>query len=339
MWKESITEFVSDHNEKKLRAALRKNWSDLYPEDKQKIYHFLYIAKQHKIFMYLFAIDFQSQEFDLPWLETLNIFVAQKVKVSKPILQELASNLYHLGLIGQQTNDLESLLQGLEDQREKLNRERFEARKQELLESAKIAKAEDLLDQHYKYMIELQSMAPNDFNLKTLTTKREQERAEKVISRSLKNRTAPLPNEQVALSSLEWEIAQRIDQQAQAFLAQNKANASDLAYLFRSFGLHQQAIEFTYKNGNEVQRDWQLLEYLFSGKQYLSLLDHCHGLKKKYAEFPDSLFSIAYAEAVAYWELGERNKAVDLMTQISTMRPNFKSATEILAQWKEESFE
>jgi hypothetical protein len=152
-------------------------------------------------------------------------------------------------------------------------------------------------------------------------------------------KSSSAPEDSQILDKEELELINKLKEQASDFLKNKKVNPEDFAYLFRTLGDGKLAVDFIYQNKDEGKKDWQLLDYLFNGKQYVALLDHCQRLKDKYSEKPDALFSISYAESIAYWELGEKERAFDLMKQISSMRPNFKSASETLAQWREDGFE
>ena len=90
IWKQAIKTFLLDQNEKDLKVVLRKEWIDIYPEEKTEIYNFLYHGNQHKLFIYLFAVDLQSQIMELPWVKALSIVVKNRVPVSDDFVNELS---------------------------------------------------------------------------------------------------------------------------------------------------------------------------------------------------------------------------------------------------------
>lgn len=339
LWKDAIIAFLNDKDEKALRATLRREWIDIYPEEKNQIYDFLYFSHQYKLFVYLFAIDLKSQIPDLPWLKALQIIQSLKLKMDSGYFEELLRNFSKLKLVGKSVHSLDELILEVRDKQRMAFLQKILKLKQELISSARIAQSEQLIDQHVHYMNELKKISPKEYNVSSLISEREKQRAQKIINRLNKRRQQrSVPRPQL-LSDEELLLIERLEKQAQNFLESQSALATDFAYLFRTLGGSRQAIGFILQHPQEEKKDWQLLDYLFSGKQYLSLLEHCNKLKNKYSQYPNALFSISYAEAVAFWELGEKEKAIYLMGQISTMRPNFKLATETLAQWKEESFE
>lgn len=338
-WKDSIKKYLSSQNEKHLRNELKAQWLDIFPEDKNEIYEFLFHSQQHKVFLYLFAIDFQSDMLELPWHKALEIVRLRKIKTSQPLIDELSRALHKLGFTNEKNQSLDEIIESLAKREKYAFMQKMLTRKQELIESARIAKSERLMDQYIHYMNELKRMAPSEYNLAQLNSKQDRDKARRIIESRNKDREHIEVREKDRLSELEFALAEKIGEQAQSFLKDQKAEPGDFAYLLRSMGLDQWAIEFIQQENNPETKDWQLLEYLLHGKQHISLLEHCRQLKSKHSGRPEALFSISYAEAIAYWELGEKNRAIDLMTQIASMRPDFKSATETLAQWKEDSFE
>ncbi len=338
-WKPSIATFLNGGKEKDLKDALRKDWFDFYPEDKMEIFHFLHLAKQYKLFLYFFAIDLQSQITDLPWISFLQILETENINVPDTHFDEMVRNFKKQQLISNKASTKEQVIKELKTRRRFRFLQRVTKHKQELIASARIAESEQLMEQHMTYMNELKKISPSEFRLKSLISERDKRKAEQIIRSRMTRKSSSAPEDSQILDKEELELINKLKEQASDFLKNKKVNPEDFAYLFRTLGDGKLAVDFIYQNKDEGKKDWQLLDYLFNGKQYVALLDHCQRLKDKYSEKPDALFSISYAESIAYWELGEKERAFDLMKQISSMRPNFKSASETLAQWREDGFE
>ena len=338
-WKQAISDFLNTGKDRELRARLRTEWVDFYPEEKVEIFRFLFLAKQFKIFLYFFAIDLQSQITDLPWTLFLRIFDTEKYKFPEKHFIEIKKVFAEQKLSSGLTDNFNDLISELKTKNRHHFLQRVTKTKQELIASARIAKSEQLIEQHIHYINELKKIAPNEYNVAGLISEQEKRQAERVLQKRAQKNSQNSFTEPSSTNAEEAKLIGRIEEQAKKYLKSKNVKPSDLAYLFRTFGDDNKAIDFIYLNSQDSHQDWQLLDYLFSGKQYLSLLDHCMMMRKKYEAFPDQLFSISYAEAVALWGLGEKDKAIELMNQIASMRPDFKSATETLSQWKEDSFE
>lgn len=338
-WKQSVTLFLNQGDSKKLKSDLRRDWIDIFPEDKMEIYRFLFHAHQDPIFVSLFLTDLQSQAIDLPWLLFVKLLERHQVKIPDEHFAELVKKLRRQQIINEKVKTFPELCQELMDKRNYQFMQNVQRQKQELLASARIAESEQLVDQQVFYLNELKKISPKDFNVSSLIWDRQKQNASRILER--RNRSHSLEESDTSASFDDEQLAllERLKSQADAMLERDRSLSSDFAYMFRGLGDFKNAVDFVYLNEDIDQKDWQLLDFLFSGKQYLGLLDHCSYLKSKYSGEPDFLFSVSYAEAIAYWQLGEKSKAMDLMEQITSMRPDFKTASETLARWKEDYFE
>lgn len=335
-WKTCLQTFLQTKDEIQLNTSLRMDWLEIYPEDKMEIYQFLYNTTQHKTFAYLFLVDVESQSQNLPWILFLDLVSTSQINVPDPSLTELNQYLMKQKELSSPKKSLGEMITSLRKKRRLAFLQEVSNRKQELLDSAKIAESEKLYEQQGLYLDELKKIAPSEYNFQSKVTEQQKTRAEHILMRNKKKNQMTI--EHGTISADEKEIIAQIKKQAQEHFSAGKAQASDFAYLLRTIGEQEMAVDFIYNKDESEQKDWELLDYLFYGRQFLNLLDHCSHMKMKHSDNPDALFSIYYIEAVAYWELGEKQMALDLMAELTSMRPNFKSASEILAQWKE-SFE
>ena len=353
--KNTLIEFLRTGDQDQLLSEIHQDWTHLHPEDKEDIYLFLFLDEQYKAFIDFFSQDLQEKNKTLPWILFLNILVSDpKTSVPKKFFAEIVSYFQKKEKIQENINTPSKLLTILIQKQYQSFMDEVSKRKEDLLISIQIAKSEKLEDQRIFYEEELkkittsevstsntnetndEKIAPFEFNITDTNNKQEKSKAQKVLEKQKRKRAhfktkSVLPEEQRLIDS--------IHSQACSYYDQGKAEATDFAYLLRSMGEAKLAIPFIYKKKDSSQKDWQLLEYLSFGDQHLYLIDHCALLKRKYAHHSDALFSVYYAEAIACWNLGEKNKAMDIMSQISSIRPNFKSAAEILSQWKEDRFE
>lgn len=336
-WKNNLKDFLKDGNEKNLKVSLRQNWVDIYPEDKKIIYQFLYHTKLTKLFNYLLAIDLQNQMSDLPWLLFIQTLFDHQQTIPPKQFEELNTLLKKQDALNASVNNPSELITQIKVKKRHTLLQNVKNTKQELLASANIAKSERLMEKYVHFMNELKKYSPNEYNVTSIISEQEKNKAEGILQRRRRKNNKLETHTQ--FTNDEKHLLNIIKEQSFKFLRKNKAKASDFAYLLRSMGEKESAIDFIQSENDSDQKDWQLLDYLLYSKQFLSLLEHCSTLKNKHAQNPDALFSIYYNEAVAYWELGEKERAIDLMSQISSMRPNYKSSIEILSQWKEELFE
>lgn len=339
-WKNGLILFLKKGHQKQLRVGLRERWLDIYPEEKGDIYRFLFLNRQDKLFVYLFAIDLQNRIQGLPWILFLKLIRINQLDIPRDCFDEIVFHFKKQKIIAGNVTSVSGMMEALmeEEYRDFLNQ--ISAYEKELLTSIRIAESERLEDQKTFYINELKKIDPFHFNTSKVVGEKEKNQAERVMQKlKMKKRKMSFKTGRFNEGSEERGLIEAIKSQARSYHNRGRARAVDFAYLLRSLGESELSVDFVYNEKDSPQRDWQLLDYLFFGGQYVSALHHCEFLKRKYAHDPNALFPVYYAEAIAFWELGEKEKALDLMSQISSMRPYFKSATKILSQWKEELFE
>ena len=81
-------------------------------------------------------------------------------------------------------------------------------------------------------------------------------------------------------------------------------------------------------------RDWLLAELFLENRRYIDLLEWTDQLGLKYADLPESTFAVSYLKAKAFWGLGQPALAIDLITSIIQVRPNYRSASTLLQEWQ-----
>lgn len=337
-WKVIIVRYLRDPDPENLINELRSLWPELHPDDKDSIYHFLFLSKQWLIFLELFILDAKENATNFPWVYFLTILLQSKIEVPDKQKSVLIKNLKRQKIRIPEDSDIKEIIQLLLTKKRYAFLQIVQSKKQDLLSSAKIAKSEQLYEKQVDYLKKLKNLFPSDNSVKEIISERDRFNAEQVLSRVSRTKKKKR-KEHPSLSPEETEMINAIALQAEKYRSKNNNLANDFSIMLRNFGDHNKSIDFINKSDNQTSKDWQLLDLLLIGRQFIDLLSHCELLKSKYANQPNALFAVSYAEAISYWELGEKGKAIQLMSQIASMKPDFKSANEILIEWKEESIE
>ncbi len=116
--------------------------------------------------------------------------------------------------------------------------------------------------------------------------------------------------------------------------AKQKPHAAyDLALLLVFMEFYNEAIEVLELAPSSPPADWLRLDLQLRARQYVAALDEANTLELAYAGDPASTFAVAYARARALWGLGQGTLAIDLMRSIVNVRPNYKAAVSLLADW------
>jgi hypothetical protein len=110
-------------------------------------------------------------------------------------------------------------------------------------------------------------------------------------------------------------------------------NAYDLAVMFLFMESYAQALAVLEHAPASTKKDWLRVELLLKAREYALALDETNRLESTYAGDPESTFAAIYGRARALWGLGQAAMAVELIRSIVNVRPNYKSARSLLADW------
>ena len=335
-WRIIALKFLRDKKGKTLRNQFIDIWEDLPPEEKRDAFIFLFQARQWKFFSELFLAELREGNPNLHWEFLLTAFEQKSLKFPELHRITLQKVLKKSKVSVKEFDTLKDIIEAIVTKKKYIFLQNVQHRKQELLASAKIAQSERLFDQQMSYLNKLKALFPKDINIRENIYEREKVNAEKILNRAQRT-TKDFSKKDDEQIKQEKALIRDLKEQAHLWVQEKKGSSQDLAVMFRQFGYINEGMDFLDSIEDSEKKDWFIIDFLFNAKQYITLLSHCEQLKYKYAQHPDSLFSISYTEALAYWELGEKYKAIDLMQQIAQMKPDFKSATELLIHWQDEA--
>jgi len=146
------------------------------------------------------------------------------------------------------------------------------------------------------------------------------------LTAELSQKLRELPVEMRSLKDL-------LHSQALARAQKDASAAYDLALMFSLMEFFSEALEILQHAPPSPQADWLRLELMIKARDYLSALEEANRLEIVYAGDPESTFAVIYSRARALWGLGQSALAIDLMQSLVNVRPNYKSASSLLADW------
>ena len=337
-YKSLILKYINSNQSFDLKTELTREWPDIHPEDKPAIYRFLCQAKEVDTFLKLCVIDLNQNTIFFSWIDFFYLLTQCKIKIPPTKILFFKNFLKRKKINFREETDVEIIFKNLLKNKHRIFLEKLENKKKDLLSSIEIAESERLFDKKKEYIKEIQLLFPKNKKFKNLSNKIESQNISKSLSKLKKTKSQKkLPN-RIKITKEEEKFIESIYNQSKKYQKNTGKINSDLAIMFHGFESYRCSIEILSKSEDSETNDWHLLDLYLLTHQHISLLEHCDILKSKYSHNPNALFSIFYAESLGYWELGEKSKAIDLMSQISLMKPHFKSSTEILKGWKEEKF-
>gem|GEM_PF-6075492 len=334
-WKTTVRGYIEDGDPEKLLTAIHGGWPDIRPEDRHHIFQFLFNTSQLKSFIVLFLQELQEDQPVLPW-DLLFAILNQKSLQLPSAFSKLFEEMFRSKKVEIPENPQPAeFLSAIKTKERYYFLAKTESRRKELLESARLAKSERLFDQQVEYLNELQKIFPGDVGIQDNIHQRQRNNAVQALAKSRAYKPLLSPQKQAEEKENE-AFARDLAQQAQKFSGSDPQRQVDIAMMLNQMGFSKFGLDFLDSVADDDRAAWFLFEFLLNSKQHLSLLSHCETMKIRKSHDPEALFSISYFEALTLWELGERHRAVEIMRYISRVRPQFRSANELLSTWMEE---
>ena len=334
--KVTIVQYLRDKNDSRFWKNIEDSWAKFNFEDKFQVFQFLFNCGHWRFFCDVFIYELSNSEDELPWAFLLTIFSHHKVAIPDNQKNHIQRYLKKIKVKIDQVESYEQLIVALRLKAKYKQLAEIQHRKQELLASAKIAQSEQLYEKQLSYLEELNRLFPKDNHVRQDLHSRRISDAEKILSRS-KRYQNQISSEKLKEEKEESPIIENLKGQAREWVSKHPEAKMDVALMFRQMGHSRAALEFIESDTMTEREAWLVFDFLFQADQFLAVLHHCEAMKIQFAGEPAALFSISYMEALAYWELGEKHRAIELMSHIAHMKPNFRSANELLYSWQEES--
>lgn len=108
----------------------------------------------------------------------------------------------------------------------------------------------------------------------------------------------------------------------------------NLALLAVQFELYDLALELINKAPKTFSSEWLKAEILFESSRFLDLLKHLELLEKTMANTPESTYGSIYLKAQAYYGLGQKDIAIQLLESLSAKIPSYRSTEALIHEWK-----
>ena len=79
---------------------------------------------------------------------------------------------------------------------------------------------------------------------------------------------------------------------------------------------------------------WLLIESKLRAQRFVELIPLLAQVELLFASSSDTFFATAYYRAQAYWGLGETHKGIEILQSLIDARPEYRSASALLAAWE-----
>ena len=334
----SIAQYLKDKlSNKEIFKKIKKDPSV------HEVARFLYRSQLYKTLLE-YSLDKLNRGKSVPWSFVIKVLTDHRVPIPKKNIKILFQHwlsqpknqhpsLWACSELKDKSSDFAELKKNylkIHDQSEDTGEE-----EKELLKDLRFAKSQGFFQEEARIINKLISLNPHHEDYQKHQKNLKEKWAKRIFTKkrtehSSKNIIPKLfaPEESMVKNNICKKVNQLVKKQPQ-----QAKNLALFLYFMRwpeqSFTL----LENHSKNKNDI---YFLLDWLIETNQYVLSLDHIHRIIQAQGKQPEILFLMNYKKAQVLYYLGKEKEAIEHMTDIIRIRPNYRSAQSLLSQWTEE---
>ena len=143
-----------------------------------------------------------------------------------------------------------------------------------------------------------------------------------------KHSITPLP------SKKEKTQAEKISKAIKKIIKENPEKSYNMALLFSFVGYPGLALQIIKDHLNSVSAEWLYLDLLLQSALYVDCLSFLDTMELKHGKDPETVFALTYIRAKAYYGLGKKQKAKNILSHLLAVRPHYRLTHHLLKQWE-----
>jgi hypothetical protein len=296
---------------------------------------FLWRAEAHKALVEFILKHWNHPDFKIPWpfflsalSERLTPDIAELLweGITKEGSQNLAARSFVLDTYHPELKQLRANL--------KLDAiKKMETQKEELLNQLDTFRVQQMAEQEKNLLQKLMRLYPDDATIARQSSDFKERNALDVISRHAPLRRATIIDHESP--SPEMQKAQQA--WGQVFLesaAKDPGASYEFAVAAFMIGVYDVALRILDMSEKSDAKIWFRLEILLHTRRYLDLLQDVAGAELLYAHDSETFFATAYYRAQAFWGLGQKHMAIEVMEGLLAARPHYRMGLTLLNQWR-----
>lgn len=296
---------------------------------------FLWHAQAHSALINFVFKNWQNLNFKIPW----EYFTEA---LSSRMTPELAEILWE-GIDQESATNLACKSQGLDAFFPEMKQKRADLRieaiksseiyKEELLEELQTFRVQQMVEQEKKTLQKLLRLFPNDTSLKQQSSDFRERNALEVINRISPIRKSlekdePRADENTIKAQEAWGRCLEKLSKDQPELSYEIA----IAAFF--MGLYEISLSILNSAPDSEALLWFRCELYLKNHRYVDLLQSIAQLEVQLAANSETFFATAYYRAQAFWGLGQKHLAIEVMEGLLAARPNYRMGVVLLNHWR-----
>ena len=108
----------------------------------------------------------------------------------------------------------------------------------------------------------------------------------------------------------------------------------NMTLLALQLGLYDLSLKLVNMAPSTFASEWLKAEILFESSRFLDLLKHIEMIEKTMSTTPEATYGALYLKAQAYYGLGQRDLAIQLLETLSSKVNSYRSTEALIHEWR-----
>ncbi len=211
--------------------------------------------------------------------------------------------------------------------------------KTKLIEQLNQNRMYQLIEQEESVLNLMIKLFPNDMDVGLLKQAHLEKKADDILSKVVTQRRLVKTKSGAIMKDPESAVfAQEIIKNIHILMAkiqnENPDQLYNLAILTFQFEMFELTLEILELAPKTVARDWLKAEALLECARFLDLLKLIESLENDSSTQSEVIFGATYLKALAYYGLGQKDIAIQLLESLAMTVPSYRSTEALLHEWK-----
>ncbi len=315
------------------------------PSEIDSISHFLTLAGRTDLLFNFYLKCLRKDSISsFPW----GSFVAANHNSNKNVVEEL-SEVIEASLKNQAvydnavksialTNSIPIVTSQLLTLKENFQNERLQL-KTKLIAQLNHNRVYQLSEQEDQTLTQLVKLFPQDTEVKLLHQAHLEKRADEILIRARAPQNRRYPKKVLEAKNQETEdfinkISIHLLNLAAKLQTESPEQIYNLTLMALQLGLFELSLKLIEMSQPSFASQWLKAEILFESARYLDLLKHVEMIEQTMNSTPEAAYGALYLKAQAYFGLGQKDLAINLLETLSSKVASYRSTDALLHEWK-----
>ncbi len=319
-----------------LLKKLEEDESERTENNLNSLYIFLLRSGQAQLLIDFVIKHLREKKFTLPWGHLIEAVDELYEEVDPELLSSFQKGLketkgYYQACRSFKWDALIGEMQNWRAEKHQQAQQNLPLVKKDLIERLQTLRTQRLFAAEKELLVRLNKMFPNDPEIK-----KEQEQAKERQAYDVLNRYAGLKNIDFSFQENsekdQLEVFEKSLSEAAQAEPEMAVDFSIAALMLDDYEAAYQILQFAPESLSSV---WLKTELQLKTRRYIELLDDLIRIEITFAADPETFFATALLRAQAFWGLGQKHTAIEILESLLATRPSYRSASILLETWRD----